>query len=373
MNDMLREDLHALAEQAPTVDLAARAVRGARRRRTTRLAVLTGAVLTCLAVVGGGVIPALLRPAPPIVMTPPETNALPLPADGVGPVRYAYRSTCSGDSCAKTRWRIVTRQGDAYRLGDDVAGPLQVTADGRRIAYYSTKHHRIIVRDLASGRTWQAPLKQPKEDFDVEYALRLSPDGLRFIVSGWGGRREPNKLVDVRRGTVTDLAKGWWPVSVANGSGPVVLAKPYDMTSQVWVLGHDPIPIPYFTYNYSGLAPDGRTLARVGQTFDRNRAPMVRVDGTIVTFDATRRGAERRTKISGLPEGWHPRRFGGWLSDTEVTMLAVAEPVVVTPGGARRPSRGGNAVYAVDVRTGASRELFTLPQDGVWMVPGLVV
>ncbi|PRX63709.1 hypothetical protein B0I32_110161 [Nonomuraea fuscirosea] len=35
---------------------------------------LTGAVLTCLAVVGGGVIPALLRPAPPIVMTPPETG-----------------------------------------------------------------------------------------------------------------------------------------------------------------------------------------------------------------------------------------------------------------------------------------------------------
>ena len=180
MNDMLREDLHALAEQAPTVDLAARAVRGARRRRTTRLAVLTGAVLTCLAVVGGGVVSAWLRPAPPIVMAPPETKVLPLPADGVEPVQYAYRAACSSDPCGKTPWRIVTNQGDTYRLGDDLAGPLQVTADGRRIAYYSTKHGRIVVRDLASGKTWRSPLKQPEEDFEVEYALR-SDSGRDFV------------------------------------------------------------------------------------------------------------------------------------------------------------------------------------------------
>lgn len=372
MNDMLREDLHALAEQAPTVDLAARAVRGARRRRTTRLAVLTGAVLTCLAVVGGGVVSAWLRPAPPIVMAPPETKVLPLPADGVEPVQYAYRAACSSDPCGKTPWRIVTNQGDTYRLGDDLAGPLQVTADGRRIAYYSTKHGRIVVRDLASGKTWRSPLKQPEEDFEVEYALRLSPDGLRFIVSGWGGRRAPNKLVDVRRGTVTDLARGWWPVSVADSSGPVVLAKPYDDTSQVWVLGHDPITIPDFTYHYSALAPDGRTLARVGQTYDRDRRPMVRPDGSIVTIDATRGGEERRIPVSGLPEGQYPARLGGWLSATEVTLMAVAEPANVTPGGARRPSRGAAVVYAVDVRTGASRELFALPQDVAFVVPGLV-
>ncbi|MBG0829475.1 hypothetical protein HS041_17050 [Planomonospora sp. ID67723] len=359
----LREDLRALAEQAPSVDLAARAVRGARRRRATRLAV-TAAAVTCLIAGGGAMLFQQARPAPPIVLTPPETKAPPLPAKDVGPVEQAYWPGCRSvaKACAERAWRIVTREGDTYELGKEAKGPLAVTADGRRIAYYSSKHRRIVVRDLASGKTWKAPLKQPAEDFAAEYALRLSPSGLRFVVSGWGGRREPNKLVDVERGTVTDLKRGWWPVSVSDGSGPVVLAKPYDMTSQVWVLGHDPITVQDFTYDYSALAPDGRTLARLGQSFDRDRRPMVENDGSIVLFDAVRGGRETRVSTSGITEGLRPSRLGGWLSDTEVTVLA-------TPP---EPSGPAAAVYAVDVRTGESRELFALRDEGVNVVPGLV-
>ncbi|MEV0597294.1 hypothetical protein [Nonomuraea cavernae] len=361
MNRTLREDLHALAEQAPTVDLAAQAVRGARRRRAARRAVVAAAV-TCLVALGGGAMLLQVRPTPPIVLVPPETKALPLPAKGVGPVEQAFRPGCVGSSCTGSPWQIVTRQGDTYQLGKEATGPLEVTADGRRIAYYSSKHRGIVVRDLASGKTWQAPLKQPAKDFAVEYALRLSPNGLRFVVSGLGDRREPNKLVDVERGTVTNLKRGWWPVSVSDGSGPVVLAKPYDMTSQVWVLGHNPITIRDFTYYYSSLAPDGQTLARLGQTVDRNRQPMVQRDGSLVTFSAMRADRENRTSISGLPEGLHPSRLGSWLNATEVTVLAVPE----SPGGT------GPVVYAVDVRTGKSRELFAVRKDGLNVVPGLV-
>ncbi|GGL18904.1 hypothetical protein Sme01_47720 [Sphaerisporangium melleum] len=359
MNDTLREDLHALAEQAPTVDLAAQAVRGARRRRAGRLAVVA---VTCLLALSGTGLLLQLPPMAPTVLARPQAKALPLPAKGVGAVEQAFRPGCIGGSCTDRTWHIVTRQGDTYRLGKETTGPLEVTADGRRIAYYDVKRGGIVVRDLASGKTWQAPLKQPADDFSVEYALRLSPSGLRFIVSGWGGRREPNKLVDVERGTVTDLKRGWWPVSVSDGSGPVVLAKPYDMTSQVWVLGHDPITIGDFTYSYSALAPDGRTLARLGQTVDRNRRPMVRQDGSLVTFSAIQAGRESRTVISGLPEGLHPSRLGSWLNATEVTVLAVPEsPGATTP-----------AVYAVDVRTGKARKLFTVRGDGQSVVPGLV-
>ncbi|SDL61843.1 hypothetical protein [Nonomuraea jiangxiensis] len=357
----LREDLHALAEQAPAVDLAARAVRGARRRRATRLAVVAAAV-TCLIAFGGAML-LQVRAEPRIVLTPPETKALPLPARGVGPVEQAYRTQCRLDGpCGVLPWRIVTRAGETYELGEEANGPLEVTADGRRIAYYSSSHQGIVVRDLASGKTWKAPLKQPKEDFAVEYALRLSPNGLRFIVSGWGGRRQPNKLVDVERGTVTDLKRGWWPVSVSDGSGPVVLAKPYDMTSQVWVLGHDPIIIRDHTYYYSALAPDGRTLARLGQTLDRDRRPMVQGDRSIVTFDTLRAGGETRTPISGLPEELNPARLGGWLNATEVTVLAVPES----------PGVIAQTVYAVDVRTGESRELYALHKVALNVVPGLV-
>ncbi|MFB9682187.1 hypothetical protein [Streptosporangium vulgare] len=361
--NILREDLHALAERAPAVDLADRAVRGARRRRATRLAVVAAAV-TCLVAGGGVTLLQQVRPAPPVVLTPPKTTVPPLPAKGVGPVEQAYRQSCPmiGDPCPRRAWRIVTGGGDIYELDEAFEkGPLEVTADGRRIAYYSSEHRRIVVRDLASGRTWKAPLKQPAEDFAVEFALRLSPGGLRFVVSGWGGRREPNKLVDMARGTVTDLKRGWWPVSVSDGSGPVVLAKPYDMTSQVWVLGHKPITIQDFTYYYSALAPDGRTLARLGRSTDRNRRQTMRQDGSIIVFDALRGGGETRILVSGIGEGLHLSKLGGWLNPAEVTALAV-------PGRPDRPS----VVYAVDVRTGRSRELFPLRQDGINVVPGLV-
>ncbi|MFF4616552.1 hypothetical protein [Nonomuraea jabiensis] len=360
----LREDLHALAEQAPAVDLAAQAVRGARRRRATRLAVAIAAA-TCLIAGGGTVLLQQLRPEPPIVLNPPETTASPLPSQGVGPIEQAYRPDCRTPACAKRAWRLVTRDGDTYELtAAPGTGPLEITADGRRLAYYSPKQRTIVVRDLASGETWKSPLKQPTEDFSVstENTLRLSPSGLRFIVSSWGGRRQPNKLVDVERGTVSDLPRGWWPVSVSDGSGPVVLAKPFDNSSQVRVLGHDPITIPDFTYDYSTLAPDGRTLARLGQTFDANREPMVRQDGSIVVFDAVQGGRETRIPISGIPEELRPSRLGSWLNSTEVT-------VVATPESPRGPLP---KVYAIDVRTGKTRELFTLRNHGTTSVPGLV-
>ncbi|GLW10365.1 hypothetical protein Misp01_54930 [Microtetraspora sp. NBRC 13810] len=359
----LRDDLQALAEEAHVVDLATRAVRGARRRRATRLAVAAAAV-TCLIAGGGSVLLLKANPSPPVVLTPPETKAPPLPAKGVAPVEQAYEPECriTVETCTERAWRIVTRDGRTYELGEDVARPLEVTADGRRIAYYSSRHRAIVVRDLASGRTWKSPLKQPAEDFSVEYALRLSPNGLRFIVSGWGGRRQPNKLVDLERGTVTDLRRGWWPVSVSDGSGPVVLVKPYDKSSRVWVLGQEPITIKDFTYDYSALAPDGRTLARVGTTRDPDREPMIQKDGSIVVFDAVRAGRETRVPVSGLAEGWRPWRLGSWLNATEVTVLA----------GAESPNSPPPVAYAVDVRTGASRELFALRGEGRVVVPGLV-
>ncbi|WP_113705603.1 hypothetical protein [Nonomuraea lactucae] len=109
----LREDLRALAEQAPAVDLAAQAVRGARRRRATRLAVMTAAV-TCLIAGGGAMLLQKVRPAPAIVLTPPETKVLPLPAKDIGPVEQAYRPECrsTAKACAERAWRIATREGD---------------------------------------------------------------------------------------------------------------------------------------------------------------------------------------------------------------------------------------------------------------------
>lgn len=357
----LREDLHDLAAHAPDVDLADLAIRGARRRsRVARLSLAAAVVVVGIA--GGSVVRLQqeVRPVPPVVLAPPETKALPLPKKGVAPVQQAYRPSCRG-GCKETGWRILTRSGETFQLPAG-PGPVEATADGRRIAYYSEQNRGIVVRDLASGRIWKAPLKQPKQDFEVEYSLRMSPNGLRFIVSGWGGRREPNMLVDVEQGTVEQLDRGWWPVSVADGDGPVVLAKPYDNTTQIWVSGQKPVTIPDFTYAFSALSPDGRRLVRVGQVLSRE-APMVRIDGTIVTFDALTGGTQARVRVSGLPGNMLPDKLGGWLTANEVTLIAVEES-----------SRSGAAevAYAVNVLSGQARELFPLHAEGKYVVPGLV-
>ncbi|MEU4226030.1 hypothetical protein AB0F17_17175 [Nonomuraea sp. NPDC026600] len=355
----LREDLHELAAHAPDVDLADLAIRGARRKRVVRLSL--AAAVVAVGIAGGSAIRFQeVRPMPPVVLTPPETKALPLPAKGVAPVQQAYRPSCRG-GCKESEWRIVTRSGETFKMPAG-PGPVEATADGRRIAYYSEKDRRIVVRDLASGRIWKAPLKQPKQDFAVEYTLRMSPNGLRFIVSGWGGRREPNMLVDVEQGTVEQLDKGWWPVSVADDDGPVVLAKPYDDTTQVWVRGHKPVTIPDFTYDFSALNPDGRRLVRVGQFLSRE-APRVQRDGTIVTFDALTGGMQARVAVSGIPGDLKPAKLGGWLNAEEVTLIAIAES----------PRSAVQAVaYAVNVLSGQARELFPLHAEGAYAVPGLV-
>ncbi|MEU1727589.1 hypothetical protein ACNF49_47580 [Actinomadura sp. ATCC 39365] len=352
----LREDLRALAEQAPVVDLAARAVLRARRRRAARLAVSVAAAV-CVIGGGGAVLLREARPAPPIVLTPPTATALELPAEGVAPVEQFYRPMCRDDASA-CPWRLVTRDGATYELADGPQnGPVEATADGRRIAYYSPGRHAIVVRDLAGGQVWTSPLKQDAEDFAAEYALRLSPGGLRFVVAGAGVPR----LVDVERGTATPLPKGSWPVSVADGTGPVVLASAKEDTTSLRVLGRDPVTVPEHTYDFSALAPDGRTIARVGTTLDRNREPMVQRDGTIVVFDVTG-GKERRVRPSGLAEGLRPAKLGGWTSPQEVTMLAYPDD----------DPRAVARVYAVDVTSGRATELFALRGDGQSSVPGLV-
>ncbi|RSM96553.1 hypothetical protein DMB42_47645 [Nonomuraea sp. WAC 01424] len=350
----LSEDLHALAEQAPDVDLGARAVRGARRRRATRLAVAAAAAVCVIA--GGGATFLWQERAPALVLPPPETTVLPLPAKGVAPVEQFYRAICrdTGPTCA---WRLVTRDGATYELADGPRdGPVEATPDGRRIAYYSPGRHAVVVRDLAGGQVWTSPLKQQEREFDSEFALRLAPGGLRFAVSG----RTSNKLVDLKRGTATDLPKGWWPVSVSDGTGPVVMAKSSDDTTSVRVLGHDPVAVTPSTYDFSALAPDGRTMARVNATLDRDRTPMVQKDGTLVVFDVLG-GVERRIRPSGLAAGLLPAKLGGWLSAREVTMMTVS-------GDARQDA----VVYAVDVVSSRARELFTLRDDRQFSVPGLV-
>lgn len=358
----LRDDLHELALEAPSVDLASRALAGARRRRAVRLTV---SVAAAVAVVTGGVAVAVGAPERATVVTPQVSplpsdvitqEARPLPGNGVGALLEAYQQ--------QGRWHLRTREGQSYDAGEVIQGdgPLSITADGRRIAYFDRKLRTIVVRDLASGQIWGAPLQLPARTFDAEYALRLSPSGMRMIVAGWGAGRGRNVLVDLVKGSVKELDRAWFPVSVSD-TGAAVLIRPFDDHTSLRVLGHDQITLPDFTYDFSPLAPDGKTIARLGQTHDPDRRPQIQQDRTIILTDALAGGDRPRVKLSGVPSELNPARLGAWLSADEITLLAVPTS-----------ARDGNAatVYAVNVRTGKARKLFVTQDAPRTTVPGLV-
>ncbi|MFC3982753.1 hypothetical protein [Streptosporangium jomthongense] len=348
--NLLRDELHAMADEAPHIDLTERAIRGARRRRVAGAAL---AVAAAVAVMTGGTAVLLgggTGTGRSVTMAPATRDVTALPERGVGPLTHAYLSRCPmprkpDDECVSGQWRVVTESGTTYALADTMGpdrtgralrSPVAITKDGRRIAYYSERKQTFEVRDLASGRTWKAPLKVREGDFDGESFLRLSPDGMQLIYTNWSGMPKPySVLVDMEKGRTTTLNATWYPVSVGDGGSPITLVKP----SRVWIVGNRPVAVKNFPYEVSALGPDGRTLVRLGRYVDGRPT-------AISTFDALGGAEGPALRVTGLSDGMSLARLGGWVSDTEVALLAVPDR-----------SEMESVLYAVNVHTGRAREL----------------
>ncbi|MET8049641.1 hypothetical protein ABZU75_18785 [Streptosporangium sp. NPDC005286] len=376
--NLLRDELHRIANEAPQIDLAERALKGAKHRRAITLAL---AVATAVAVLTGGMV-TVVNGGPhgerPIVLTPVPEVAPVLPKKDVGPLARAYTYFCppptiDDTDCADGQWRVVTTSGVTYELTAALGlentnkkvllGPVAITQNGRRIAYYSEKQQTFEVRDLRSGRIWKAPLTISKNGLAGENFLRLSPNGLHLIYTNFGGRSKPySVLIDMAEGKTTTLNGDWFPVSVGDGGSPITLVRPYDRTTRIRVLGNEPITIKDFTYRFSALGPDGRTLARIGSTRGRDAKPTPERLRTIVTIDAISGRENPEVPVQGILEELIPSHLGGWVSDTEVTLLAVPE----------FPGSGTPTLYALDVHTGRTRQLRTFDSEITGVLPGLV-
>ncbi|MEU8265935.1 hypothetical protein AB0B89_02115 [Sphaerisporangium sp. NPDC049002] len=364
----IRDELELLAAEAPTVALADRAVRGARRRRAgafgSALTALVAVALSATVLTGG-----------------PDRNTIStkvtdvLPAAGVDPLSHAYYDWCgqstgfAGKECVQ--WRVVTRTGQSFRMPEalgvyteqssenymNAAAPLAITPDGRRIAYYSDKDQKFAVRDLASGRIWLTPQTVSRTTMvSGGGLLRLSPDG-RFL--GLNGVGWPNVVVDVESGQTTPIPEGWHAQRVPSGGTPVVVA---DEGFQFGLLAEGkvrPFTAAGTSTTLSALAPDGRTVAYM----TRGKSPKDgddedRPDDTIVTVDATTGKTLTTAKFRGAPKDFRPWLVGGWHSPTEVSVAASIYDWSLKGREGDTPTLG-ETTYAVDVTTGQVRKLAT--------------
>ncbi|MFI7641863.1 hypothetical protein [Nonomuraea sp. NPDC049400] len=112
-------------------------------RRAITISVLATGALTVLLIA--------LIPRDPAGTAQPADRARP----SQGPAAYAYlceSAAAEGPQEECANWRVVTRGGKTWELTDaDGGNPVDVSADGRLIAYERASDHQIVIRDLVSG------------------------------------------------------------------------------------------------------------------------------------------------------------------------------------------------------------------------------
>ncbi|MFI7416423.1 hypothetical protein [Nonomuraea sp. NPDC049684] len=409
-----RDELDAIARQAPDVDLAEAALRGARRTRTTLIsgsavaavAALTLAV-TLLVKPGGpadvGAVPSGTPSSAPTFRgipagpTPSPEDLVPvravLPASGVGPVRYAYYDFCQdawkpgGDNAPVAdetclQWKVVLQDGTRYRVADalsvytdqtrknymNTAAPLAISRDGRRIAYYAPARERFTVRELGTGQVWEIPqVVRRKAMVKGGGLITFSPDGRRLGLNLAG---LPQVVVDVESGQVVEqVPKGWNFLYPADEGVPLVVEHE-DGRFGVLSDGEVTVFAEPKTWALTGtVGPDGTTVAMLtGPAARGETVSSADPYDKVVTVD--RASGQVRSEVRlDRAQRLNPHRLGYWLNEREVLALG---GTVRDPNSDRWPDLG-ETVHAIDVTTGRIRTLGTYrlpPWGGSVSAPG---
>ncbi|OUC92906.1 hypothetical protein [Streptosporangium minutum] len=377
----LREALDNAAADAPTLNLADWAITSSRRRRKTRMAAGSAAVIG-LAVLAGVVLDVFPGTGPLMadkaVVAVQTGKIADLPSRGVGPLSHAYRTFCliSGPippDCRNGKWRVVALSGETYHLPQALGTlstksgpkfyPLAISRDGRIIAYYNQSAKTFKVRDLASGTEQTAPVAIAEAELGRNAHLELSDDGRYLAFTGYPSRKEDGLLIDMRARTTTPLPVGWDLRSI-NGT-TVTLARygRYGEKPGIWVMplagGGSPITVDETYTRFSALAPNGAAVAalRRGQSLDSH-------DDTITVLDARTGKVKKTVTMRGLPKGSSTLTPGVWLSAAEVTLAALPSD---------RWNEHRQITYAVNVETGQVRQLAAYHPQNVMhlVVPGV--
>ncbi|GAA3428784.1 hypothetical protein GCM10018953_59680 [Streptosporangium nondiastaticum] len=377
----LRRALNGIAEEAPTVDLADLALAGHRRRRrvTALLAAATvvtvaGATTATVTSIRSHGVAAAWRTeaaAAPLrshdaAATPQTEAAVPdLPGGRVGPLAYAYRTSCEVDrerktvDCAAVEWRVVTRSGTTYRLPQALAFndqerrvPVAISRDGRMLAYYSRQAQAHVVRDLVDGSQVTSPVTVREERIGIGSMLVVSDDGRHVVFDPREGSKEPGLLIDMRTGKTVRIPGEYEPVSIKDGVAELVRYVKTDLWLMPVTGGGRPVRFAGTYIMFSELAPDGRTVA-AAEMKDLQKQKLS-------LLDTAGGRAPRKVAVRGLPEKAGVIATGPWRSGSELTLFALHGK--------------GTHVYSVDIGTGRARRLAGYPPGkpgGLLVLPGV--
>jgi dipeptidyl aminopeptidase/acylaminoacyl peptidase len=301
----------------------------------------------------------------------------------VAPLHHAYLDWCGRDDwngkkhdasgftgeCAQ--WRVVTDGGHTFRVPEALGiyteqsnentmngnGPLSISAEGRRIVYYSEKDRRFAVRDLMSGEVWTIPVDVTRASLVKDPpTVRISPQGRYAAVDVRSAG--PRVLVDVERQSILrSIPGGWFPLSVTDdgtmvtehigGSYQLRLMSPTS-EGETATLGKEADTASY-------LSPDGHTIAYF-ERYPENKDPRKQVRA-IITIDMASGGAQvAKVNLRGGPKGSISTRIGPWLNTSEVVVFRDLAPL--WGPGIKVPTIR-QATVAVNVETGVVRELAT--------------
>ncbi|GAB3989709.1 hypothetical protein GCM10029978_115540 [Actinoallomurus acanthiterrae] len=370
----LHEALHDLAEEAPRPDLTGRVLTRARRRRRVRLLTAPAvAVGAAAAVAAGSLFGGPGRFGPAVAPSGRVLNAgalpKPLPDHQVEPVKYAYLDWCgtqrgtSTGGC--TQWRVVGRSGEQWLVADSLGSsasapggswPLEISADGRLIAYCRPSDGHVVVRDLRSGRVTVVDRRFSQRDAP---ALMFSGDGRRLAISFNTAGPEHALLADTATGEVHELPGGW-VIGLGKDASTVTLSEDDGKRTTLVLAGPDGSlrrrvrlsPKLHFEALGNAVASDGHTLLALPGPEKKGLSDPTPLD-TVVLVDV-RTGKEIGRRHLRLPE--ETSRLAnvvGWAGETKILLTASA----IVP---RRKEIMSDRAYVADLNTGQTRPFGTI-------------
>lgn len=279
-------------------------------------------------------------------------------AETTAPVRYAGLTSCPGKDGKRHicgPWTLWLRDGRTITLPDAqlrslgtdgreerLRAPISVDTYGRFATYFSKSTHKLVVRDIPTGKTTTVADRPALAMSDLD--LLVSPGGGYVVIDPSTGTG-PTTVIESatgKRWSLPDYAK----VQGFSPDGKLLrVILDYEETAVYRPGGA--VPGGGVTLvGWGALTNDGKTLAGASREGKRG----------YIRFYATANAMESRRALRvALPPKQSPRRLD-WTSTTSLTMLTLQEP--------RR-----YVARSINTKTGAVRitDTFTI-SDHTWDV-----